>query len=41
VNAADVEGDTCLHMILQLIAKDNAGRHQLVDVFNTVDIPLV
>jgi len=41
VNAADRDGDTCLHMILRLIARGEAGKHPLVDVFNTVDIPLV
>ena len=41
VNAADMDGDTCLHMILRLIARGDAGKHQLADVFNTIDIPLV
>jgi len=41
VNAADRDGDTCLHMILRLIAHGDAGKHPLVDMFNCVDIPLV
>jgi len=41
VNAVNVEGNTCLHLILRLIAEGNAGKHSLVDVFNTVHIPLV
>ena len=41
VNVCDTDGDTCLHMILRLIARGDAGKHQLVDVFNTTHIPLV
>ena len=41
VNATDKDGDTCLHMILRLIARGDAGKHELVDMFNTDHIPLV
>jgi len=41
VNAIDLAGNTCLHLILRLLAKGDAGKHPLVDVFNTVEIPLV
>jgi len=41
VNAADNDGDTCLHMILKLIARGDAGKHQLDDLFNCNHIPLV
>jgi len=41
VNAADRDGDTCLHMMLRLIVRHDASKHELSDTFNTVHIPLV
>ena len=41
VNASDTDGDTCLHMILKLLARGEAHKFQLSDLFNSDEIPLV